>query len=139
RNRLGASRTDLRAGLHDAGIRLRLRDRAHGGAPDHPADVRRRGPRGFGRGPGERLHRRNPDTGPALSVQRESVGAGPPYCPTVKSILFSTVPEASLTSTCQGPVQSGGTLFLLHVRQGDPLTCSSTSQTCVSPWHHTGW
>src|SRR5439155_252292 len=62
-----------------------------------------------------------------------------PYYPTVKSILFSTVPDASLTSTCQAPVHSAGTVFRLHVRHGDPLTCSSTSPTCVSPWNHTWW
>src|SRR3989454_4975827 len=38
------------------------------------------------------------------------------YCPTVKSILFNTVPAASLTSTCQAPVQSAGTVLRLHVR-----------------------
>src|SRR5207237_6268788 len=53
--------------------------------------------------------------------------------------LFSTVPDASLTSTCQAPVHSAGTVFRLHVRQGDPLTCNSTSPTCVSPWNHTWW
>src|SRR5205814_1743296 len=46
---------------------------------------------------------------------------------------------ASLTSTCQAPVQSAGTVLRLHVRQGDPPTCSSTSPTCVSPWNHTWW
>src|ERR1043166_283128 len=61
------------------------------------------------------------------------------YCPTVKSIRFSTVPAASCTSTCHAPVQSGGTVFLLQVRHGDPPTCSSTSPTWGSPWNHTWW
>src|SRR5882762_881570 len=61
------------------------------------------------------------------------------YCPTVKSILFSIAPAASFPSTCQAPVHSAGTVLRLHVRQGDPPTCSSTSPTCVSPWNHTWW
>src|SRR2546422_10467690 len=61
------------------------------------------------------------------------------YCPTVKSIRFSTVPAASRTSTCQAPVQSAGTVFLLQVRQGELPTASSTSPTWVSPWNQKWW
>src|SRR3989442_5007933 len=61
------------------------------------------------------------------------------YCPTVKSIRFSTVPAASRTSTCHAPVQSAGTVFLLQVRQGELPTASSTSPTWVSPWNQTWW
>src|SRR5204862_1776316 len=80
------------------------------------------------------FHRLCPGRGDAGLIVRPA-----PYYPTVKSILFSTVPDASLTSTCQAPVHSAGTVFRLHVRHGDPLTCSSTSPTCVSPWNHTWW
>src|SRR5439155_2137392 len=66
-------------------------------------------------------------------------GVVTPYCPTVKSIRFSTAPAASLTSTCQAPVKSAGTVLRLHVRHGEPPTCSSTSPTWVSPWNHTWW
>src|SRR5207245_11739891 len=72
-------------------------------------------------------------------LQRGVLASCVAYCPTVKSIRFSTVPAASRTSTCQAPVQSAGTVLRLHVRQGDPPTCSSTSPTCVSPWNHTWW
>jgi len=72
-------------------------------------------------------------------VSRSVVAPWRRYCPTVKSIRFSTVPAASRTSTCHAPVQSAGTVFLLHVRHGDPPTCSSTSPTWVSPWNHTWW
>src|SRR2546427_8382807 len=75
----------------------------------------------------------------ASSVQRSVVPSENDYCPTVKSSLFSTVPAASFTSTCQAPVQSAGTVLRLQVRQGDPPTCNSTSPTCVSPWNHTWW
>src|SRR5207247_3583212 len=72
------------------------------------------------------FHRLCPGRGDAGLIGRPA-----PYYPTVKSILFSTVPDASLTSTCQAPVHSAGTVFRLHVRHGDPLTCSSTSPTSV--------
>src|SRR3989442_600213 len=75
----------------------------------------------------------------ASSVQRSVVPSENDYCPTVKSSLFSTVPAASFTSTCQAPVHSAGTVLRLQVRQGDPPTCNSTSPTCVSPWNHTWW
>src|SRR6267154_1238427 len=75
----------------------------------------------------------------ASSVQRSVVSSANDYCPTVKSSLYSTVPAASFTSTCQAPVHSAGTALRLQVRQGDPPTCSSTSPTCVSPWNHTWW
>src|SRR5690348_7021560 len=75
----------------------------------------------------------------ASTVQRSVLPSYNAYCPTVKSNRFSTAPDASRTSTCHAPVQSAGTVFLLHVRQGDPPTCSSTSPTWVSPWNHTWW
>src|SRR6266849_1319442 len=75
----------------------------------------------------------------ASSVQRSVVPSENDYCPTVKSSLFSTVPAASFTSTCQAPVHSAGTALRLQVRHGEPPTCSSTSPTCVSPWNHTWW
>ena len=47
------------------------------------------------------FHRLCPGRGDAGLIGRPA-----PYYPTVKSILFSTVPDASLTSTCQAPVHS---------------------------------
>src|SRR5437016_10540282 len=73
------------------------------------------------------------------TVKYHSPRTTPSYCPTVKSIRFSTGPVASRTSTCQAPVQSAGTAFLLQVRQGEPPTASSTSPTWVSPWNQTWW
>src|SRR2546425_9028179 len=73
------------------------------------------------------------------TVKYHSPRTTPSYCPTVKSIRFSTVPAGSRTSTCQAPVQSAGTVFLLQVRQGEPPTASSTSPTWVSPWNQTWW
>src|SRR5438445_872922 len=73
------------------------------------------------------------------TVKYHSPRTTPAYCPSVKSIRFNTVPAASRTSTCQAPVQSAGTVFLLQVRQGEPPTASSTSPTWVSPWKQTWW
>src|SRR3989441_3665967 len=73
------------------------------------------------------------------TVKYHSPRTTPSYCPTVKSIRFSTVPAGSRTSTCQAPLQSAGTAFLLQVRQGEPPTASSTSPTWVSPWNQTWW
>src|SRR2546425_3235146 len=75
----------------------------------------------------------------ASSLHGGVVPAENDYCPPVKSSLFSPVPAASFTSTCQAPVHSAGTVLRLQVRQGDPPTCNSTSPTCVSPWNHTWW
>src|SRR5579859_7623921 len=57
--------------------------------------------------------------------------------PTVKSTRFTTAPDASRTSTCHAPVQSGGTVLRLQVRQGEPPISSATSATWVSPWNQT--
>src|SRR6266516_3728447 len=130
---------------HPAACQGRLQPSA---APQHNGPSRAWGSSGCGRdrsrstfalmvgtrGPAEALHHLCPRRGDAGLIERPA-----PYYPTVKSILFSTVPDASLTSTCQAPVHSAGTVFRLHVRHGDPLTCSSTSPTSVSPWNHTWW
>src|SRR5207249_4917005 len=74
-------------------------------------------------------HSRETPLGVSLNVS--------PYCPTVKSILFRTVPAASRISTCHAPLASAGIVLRLHVLHGDPPTASDTSPTCSSPWNQT--
>src|SRR2546426_1030259 len=58
------------------------------------------------------------------------VFAGPRfYCPTVKSILLSTVPASSRISTCHAPLASAGTVLRLQPRHGEPPIVSETSPT----------